>query len=208
MDEIIKEHGGYIVIALLAVALSFTLGFESGSQGQTVRTVIVQQSGGNATLTLNDNTTKAIFQSVSLLLPGIDEERRGAVANLEVQRKSGTGKVYIDIDQGTAFIANETLISIKTAMRVARLFSGETSSAISTSDLFYSLKAKSNEVGGSSAGAAITIATIALLEDKQLNESIAISGTINSDGSIGPVGGILEKARVLKTKGIITFLVP
>ena len=210
MEEIIKEHGGYIVIALLAITLAFMLGYESGSQAQGVRTIIVQpqQNQQNASLEEVDTSTLVAFQSISLLLPGIDEERQGITANLQVEKRDGTGRVFIDIDEGAPFVANETQTSIKIALQVARRFSDATANGVSTSDLFYSLKARTLEVGGSSAGAAITIGTIALLEGRQLNESVAISGSIRPDGSIGLVGGILEKARALKRKGIVTFLVP
>ncbi|MFH1246743.1 MAG: S16 family serine protease [Candidatus Micrarchaeota archaeon] len=208
MEEFIKESGGYIVIALLAIALAFTLGYESGSQNQTIRTIILPQS--QLSLNNSQETVNAtpVFEKLSIILPGVDQEKRGATANLDVEKRSGTGRLYIDIDEGSPFVGNETQNSIRTAIRVAKLFDEAAASTIATSDLFYSLKAKTLEVGGSSAGAAITIATIALLEGKAINESVAISGTINPDGSIGPVGEILEKARALKKKGIVTFLIP
>jgi len=65
-----------------------------------------------------------------------------------------------------------------------------------------------NVVGGGSAGAATAIAAIAALTDKKIKENIAITGTINPDGSIGPVGGILEKAKAVADAGYTTFLIP
>ena len=63
-------------------------------------------------------------------------------------------------------------------------------------------------IEGPSAGAALTIATIAALEEKQVNSSVIITGTINADGTIGPVGEILEKAMAAKSIGAEIFLVP
>lgn len=63
-------------------------------------------------------------------------------------------------------------------------------------------------IEGPSAGAALTISTIAALEGKQLNHSVMITGTINPDGTIGPVGGIPAKASAAKDSGAQLFLVP
>ena len=35
-----------------------------------------------------------------------------------------------------------------------------------------------------------------------------ITGTVNHDGSIGPIGGVLEKAKAAKQVGAIKFIVP
>lgn len=63
-------------------------------------------------------------------------------------------------------------------------------------------------VDGPSAGAAITTAIIAAIVNKAINQSVYITGTINPDGSIGPVGGVLEKSIAAIDKGAEIFLVP
>jgi predicted S18 family serine protease len=45
-------------------------------------------------------------------------------------------------------------------------------------------------VDGPSAGAAITIAIVAAINNQILNNTIFITGTINPDGTIGMVGGL------------------
>ena len=75
-------------------------------------------------------------------------------------------------------------------------------------DLIYTIETEAQVIEGPSAGAALTLATIAALENKSVNSSVVITGTINLDGSVGPVGGILAKAKVSKDAGAKLFLVP
>jgi uncharacterized protein len=75
-------------------------------------------------------------------------------------------------------------------------------------DLIYSIESNASIIGGPSAGAALTIATIAALKNERLRTDVMITGTINEDGTIGEVGGILEKAKAAKDVGAKLFLVP
>ena len=75
-------------------------------------------------------------------------------------------------------------------------------------DLVYYINANASIIGGPSAGAALTIATIAALTGKKPNQDVMITGTINSDGSIGPIGDVLEKAKAAQSVGASTFLIP
>ena len=59
-----------------------------------------------------------------------------------------------------------------------------------------------------SAGAAIAVALISAIKNKTLVDGAYMTGTINSDGSIGHVGGIPEKALVAAEKGCERFYVP
>lgn len=75
-------------------------------------------------------------------------------------------------------------------------------------DLVYDVDAEASLIGGPSAGAAITLATISALEEKPLKYDVMITGSINHDGSIGPVGEITAKAQAAKDNGAVLFLVP
>ena len=54
----------------------------------------------------------------------------------------------------------------------------------------------------------ITIATIFALRGLEPRSDVIITGSINHDGSIGPVSAILEKAKASKEAGAKVFLVP
>ncbi|MFZ1361972.1 MAG: PDZ domain-containing protein [Candidatus Nanopelagicales bacterium] len=64
-------------------------------------------------------------------------------------------------------------------------------------------------VGGPSAGMMFALAIIDKLVPEQLNNGKVVSGTgtINSDGEVGPVGGVKQKLDAARTKGSEIFLV-
>lgn len=209
MDQIVKEYLAYAVIVLLAIGFAFAVGYQSGQAGNTsVRTVIVRENNTNTNTPLDLVEFAPPLETISLLLPGVDQQRRGTVATLEVQRLNGSGRTFFNFDENRPSIANETQVSMKNAVKAARTFNQLAAGRFAVSDLLYVLRASTSEVGGESAGAAMAVATIALLEGKTLNSTVAITGTVNADGSIGPVGEILAKAQALKLRGITTFLVP
>ncbi len=66
----------------------------------------------------------------------------------------------------------------------------------------------SGRIDGPSAGALMTIATLAAILGDEIPADFAMTGTINPDGSIGPVGGIPQKIDGAAKAGVKTVLVP
>jgi PDZ domain-containing secreted protein len=55
----------------------------------------------------------------------------------------------------------------------------------------------------------MTLITISAIDSNtKLNNNITITGTIDSKGNIGVIGGVLEKAKAAKTGGKTLFLIP
>jgi len=157
--------------------------------------------------TTSTTTTIAVTEikhnTVYLKLPAVDNEGNGVITLLRVEITPGTGKVLTDINN--LFFWVDTQNSIRTAQRVAQSITGID---LSKYDLTYSVETNASLIGGPSAGAALTVATIAAAQNKTINENVMITGTINSDGSIGPVGEVLAKAKAAKDVGAKIFLVP
>ncbi|MFC4602433.1 PDZ domain-containing protein [Rhodococcus kronopolitis] len=67
-----------------------------------------------------------------------------------------------------------------------------------------------SEVGGPSAGLMFTLAVIDKLSPGELSggDFVAGTGTIDSDGDVGPIGGIPYKLIAAREAGATTFLVP
>ncbi|MBS7630904.1 hypothetical protein KEJ47_04930 [Candidatus Bathyarchaeota archaeon] len=63
-------------------------------------------------------------------------------------------------------------------------------------------------VDGQSAGAALTTALISALTNKKIREGVFVTGTINSDASIGAVSGISYKALAAAENGSKVFVIP
>jgi len=65
-------------------------------------------------------------------------------------------------------------------------------------------------VGGPSAGLAFTLALIDDLTEGELTggRNVAVTGTIDAEGNVGPVGGVAQKTVTARNAGAIAFLVP
>ncbi len=61
---------------------------------------------------------------------------------------------------------------------------------------------------GPSAGAAMAVGFIAMFKGDHLQRGIALTGTFEPNGQIGPVGGIPDKIRAAAREGYRTILVP
>lgn len=68
-------------------------------------------------------------------------------------------------------------------------------------DFQYSVKTVTlgNRVDGPSAGGLFTVAIMAALNGDTIDGKATMTGTINPDGSIGPVGGVSQKLEAVKT---------
>ncbi|HRW38524.1 MAG: hypothetical protein KDB04_07045 [Acidimicrobiales bacterium] len=72
------------------------------------------------------------------------------------------------------------------------------------------IRIDSGKVGGPSAGLAFTLAILDRLTPGRLTGDgrVAVTGTIELDGSVGPVGGVQHKARAAIREGAELMLVP
>ncbi|MCD6576278.1 MAG: hypothetical protein J7K73_03910 [Nanoarchaeota archaeon] len=129
-------------------------------------------------------------------------EVKGVVANLTVELHNGTGRVFV-------YTNPLTQIDTQASARLAKEVACSTLDInCSRYDFFYIINSDSEIIGGPSAGAAMTIATMAALQNVSLRENVYITGTINPAGSIGPVGEIFKKAEAAYGIGAKVFLVP
>jgi len=150
-------------------------------------------------------TTFALTQG-SLKLLAVSESESGvfggSLANLHLEIRPGKGRVFIESFPASKI---DTQLSTRFAKDVACKF---LKSNCNKYDFFYTIKADSNLVGGPSAGAAATILTISVLNGITLNQSVAMTGTINSGGLIGPVGYVRTKIDAAAGNGITKVLIP
>jgi len=160
--------------------------------------------GRNATETsLSSASNFQGSNSVNLNVPAVDNQGNGVVTVLHVEARPGSGRTLVDINGILFFV--DTQNSIQTARLVA---ANLTHANLSNIDLIYTVETNASVIEGPSAGTALTVSTIAALEGKQLNNSVMVTGTINTDGTVGPVGGIPAKAKAAKDIGAKIFLVP
>jgi PDZ domain-containing protein len=74
----------------------------------------------------------------------------------------------------------------------------------------FSMSIDTRDVGGPSAGLALTLGIIDVLTPGSLSggKHVATTGTIAPDGTVGRIGGIQQKAYLAQRSGIDLFLVP
>jgi PDZ domain-containing protein len=74
----------------------------------------------------------------------------------------------------------------------------------------FELDIDTGRIGGPSAGLAFTLTLIDELTPGELTggQNIAITGTIELDGSVGAIGGLRQKASAVAQAGVDVFLVP
>jgi len=141
--------------------------------------------------------------SVTIPLLAVTENNTGMVISLVVELKPGTGKVLVNINNPS--FVTDTQDSIRLAVNEAAEM---TNTDLKKYDVVFSVKTDVSVIGGPSAGAAMTIATMALMLNKHIKDDVAITGTIMSGGYIGQVGGVEEKAAAAKENGMGLLLVP
>jgi len=124
-------------------------------------------------------------------------------------------KVHVDIKPGygRVLVVTKPLMGVvfqdaaNTAVIAAENYTGID---LSGSDVIFSVEAPSKvpEVDGPSAGALMTTLIIAALKNISLPADITMTGTISSDGHVGKIGGVIEKAKAAKESGKRIFILP
>jgi Lon-like protease len=79
-----------------------------------------------------------------------------------------------------------------------------------TVELPFELSIDTQSIGGPSAGLAFTLTLIDELTEGELTPpgGVAVTGTIDLEGNVGPIGGLRQKASAVAQTGVGTFIVP
>ncbi len=128
-------------------------------------------------------------------------EFKGSAARLSLDIIPGKGRVFLETNVLTQV---DTQISTRYAKDIACDY---INMDCSNMDFIYSIEAESRIIGGPSAGSAISLLTIALLKDFNLNDNMAVTATINSGGLLGLVGGVKQKIEAAESIGIKKVIV-
>lgn len=131
-----------------------------------------------------------------------DGKINGSIADLYVDVIPGNGGVFLETFPLTRL---DTQISTRFAKTIACEIANKD---CSKKNFMYAIKAESAIIGGPSAGAALAVLTAGALTNTPLHENVAITGTINSGGLIGPVSGIPEKIDAAAENLITRVLIP
>ncbi len=153
------------------------------------------------------------YRNITVYAPAVgqtnDGKYIGVISTITVSIQSnGSGRVFVD----TLPLAQIDMQgSARLAVKVATtLVANDNSCSIDpyTYDYFFVIRTDSPIIGGPSAGGIMTAAVVALLEGWKMDDKTVMTGMINPDGSIGPVGGILKKIDAAHSVGARRFLIP
>jgi uncharacterized protein len=131
-----------------------------------------------------------------LAVQQVNESYKGSTADLFLELKEGSGRVFLDTYPLTKM---DTQVSTRFAKEIACKHYDLNCNKY---DFIYTIKSESNIIGGPSAGAAIAALTSIAMLDLDYNSDVTITGTINSGAIIGPVGGVKEKLEAASSSGI------
>jgi len=203
VDFMSEKLIGLLIVAVVAM-LAISYFTKTKVYPINITTTTLQTSTSLPLLTSTTIPSITETRNATIFVPAVDNEGNGIALPLIVEVRPGEGRVLTNINEVLVWWVS-TQESIQTAKRVAQNI---TNSDLSKVDLIYTLETNATLIEGPSAGAALTIATVAALENKGLNSSVMITGTINSDGTIGPIGGVVAKAKAAKDLGAVLFLIP
>ncbi len=143
----------------------------------------------------------AVLASNQSQILAVSNNGSGTSAKLLLETQPGSGKVYSSLN---TLVGTTTQGAEQSAIQAAKLYSGD----VEKYDYLFEIQSNASEVDGPSAGAAMALLAISSLQDRPFPSNVAVTGTISGDGSIGPVGGVFEKAKAASASGIDLLLVP
>jgi predicted S18 family serine protease len=156
------------------------------------------------------NTSSSLLQGYAVLEgPAVLQDStgtitRGTMLNISVEIRPGQGRVLVETKPLMGIVFQD---AANTAVFVAQNVTGK---SLAGSDVIFSVEAQDQvpAVDGPSAGALMTALAIAALTDQEPDPSITVTGTIDSSGHVGAIGGVVEKAQAAKESGKSEILIP
>jgi uncharacterized protein len=152
------------------------------------------------------------YRNVTVYAPAVASTESGYVGVISTVtvtiQSNGSGRVFVDTLPLTEV---DMQGSARLAVKVASaLVKNDENSDVDPSefDYFFVVRTSSPVIGGPSAGGIMTVATISLLEGWEMDNRTVMTGMINPDGSIGPIGGIPQKIDAAYSVGANHFLIP
>ncbi len=141
-------------------------------------------------------------ETKSIYAVAVTSNGGGALVTILGRLTPGYGRVFVSVEPKMELDTQE---SAETAVYVAQRIAGV---PLGFRDILFEIKAPSAIVEGPSAGAAMTILAYSLLTGKEPSKDVVITGAINPDGTIGPVGGLIQKLKACAENHIKIFLIP
>ncbi len=198
-----------LVAAAAAVAVLATAC--SGGGDKTVATTQAPTTIAAATTTAptsNVTTTTAAPKPTTVTIHPLFVRTGGGTASGGVGQEVLTmapvddGSLRVDFSEDeVAGLGDQSRAASWSAVTVATLLTG------APLEGRYSFEI-TGQIDGPSAGALKTVGVLSLMRGDTLTDDMTMTGTINPDGTVGPVGGIPQKIQGAAEEGFTTVLIP
>lgn len=150
-----------------------------------------------------------------LLVEEIRARRPGATIGLDVERSAGGTRRTETIRLGRLVNTPQTSECVPIPAEV-READGEACIGVllqtrnRSFDMPFDVVVESGAIGGPSAGLAFSLGVLDVLRPGELTggKKVAVTGTIELDGTVGDVGGVNQKTAAALSQGVDVFLVP
>ncbi len=187
------------VTGLAAVAVLGIIGVRLLKKADVSLPSVSMNLGGGAVSEGGEATVKAVWFRGQ---PGVKVEGGTSDINVRVSPNSKDGASVGVIEEFAGGTGNQW----RTATWLAA-FNASRAAGLSMIQHEYLVRA-GGHIDGPSAGMLMTSTMLALLRGKKLLPGTTMTGTINPDGSAGPVGGIVQKMQGAKADGVTRFGYP
>ncbi len=137
----------------------------------------------------------------SMKLFAVTPEGKGTTATLSVEIHDGEGEIWSKIG---SLVGISTQSTEKTVITLAKNYSKD----VNEYDYKFDIISDAQIVDGPSAGLPMGLLLISMVQGNKLPKYVSATGTISSTGTIGKVGGILEKTKEASENDIKLFLIP
>lgn len=140
---------------------------------------------------------------VNLRVPAVVGDG-GNLVTVNMRLVPGSGQVFVGTSPKTGM---DTQVSVEDAVSVVR---NGIDNPARECDLLVTFGGKEtgSYVEGPSAGAAMAVMAYALLNNQTLRSDTVVTGSIDLQGNVGPVGGLYEKAKAAASNGADYFITP
>jgi len=174
---------------------------------------------GGAGMTVALSRTDTGFQSLATLagganfpsdtryyLPAVDATGSGLVVETTVEFSDGDGELFVNLNG--IEIRHDLQRALDEAMQIATRLTGRSLAETATHVSFVPPDSDTITLRGKSWEAGLTVALIAGLRQQSLSSETLITGIVDDDGRMLPVGGIEAKARSVRAFGATELVVP
>ena len=140
---------------------------------------------------------------VETTIMAVDTNGKGVAASLVTEIRDGNGLVLVNINDVLADVNAQ--YSARLAKQITESISQK---KLNGTDVIFNIITNAVVVGGQSAGSAMALSLLSLVLEREINQSVMITGSVDVNGTLLDAAEIYEKSKAAKEEGGKLVLVP